>query len=463
LKIIPVNLKDKTMMKQLMIIPCLLWSGAVLAAGPAKLPALKAKHAVAGNLTTEEYVMANGLTVFLTPNKKAPNVSVIHWVNAGSLHESAGISGIAHLFEHMMFRPLAPGEDDFSTKLRKLGGDYNANTRFESTVYTTTVPDQQLAAVLKHEADRFKRLKVTKELLDTERKAVWSEYSTKLDANPVFDLWYQVYKAGFPGHPFGWHIVGFREDLEKIIADDCNQFFSRYYRPNNTGLFIAGNIDVKATLAAVVSNYGDWQPGEASKMPPPFKHDDKYVQREGVLPSEAQNYLIGFRTPPLSARENPDLAIQRVVNHLFFGSDYSLAKRRFVHDKKIASEASDFNFDYDNGMLRLFLVMLPGATTDQVVSEVNALADDFARLSDDEFNSYLNEVRILTAEGLQRNKTINMEMALYWGKSGGPASLHDFVTGRTKISRSDVAAFVEKYFKKDNMVVVRSKQEKSSH
>lgn len=443
------------------LLPLFAWTA--LAAKGQPLPALKAKHAVAGDLTTEEYVLENGLSVFLTPNKKAPNVSVIHWVNAGSLHESPGISGIAHLFEHMMFRPLAPGEDDFSTKLRKLGGDYNANTRFESTVYTTTVPDEQLTAVLKHEADRFQKLKVTKELLDTERKAVWSEYSTKLDANPVFDLWYQVYKAGFPGHPFGWHIVGFREDLEKISADDCNKFFSRYYRPNNTGLFIAGNIDVKATLAAVVANYGSWQKGEASKMPPAFKHDNKFVFQEGVLASEARNYLIGYRTPPLSAKENPELAIQKVVNHIFFGSDYSLAKRRFVHDKKVASEASDFNFSYDNGMLRLFLVMLPGASTEGVVADVEALNGDFAKLSDEEFSAYLNEVRIGSAEDLQRNKTINMDLALHWGKSGGPASLHDFVAGKTKISRKEVADFVGAYFKKENMVVVTNKQEKPSH
>lgn len=424
------------------------------------IPVLKSTQAVTADLKTEEYVLDNGLTVYLTANPKAPNVSVIHWVNAGSLHETPGITGIAHLFEHMMFRPLAAGEDDFSTKLRKLGGDYNANTRFESTVYTTTVPDERLDDVLKLESDRFKKLTVTKELLDTERKAVWSEYSTKMDANPSFDLWYSVYAAGFPNHPFGWMIIGFRADLEKITAEDCNKFFARFYLPNNTGLFISGNIDTKKTIAAVQKYYSEWKKGEPSALPAAYQHDNKYVFKEGLLTSKSLNFLVGYRTPVLN-KDNYDL--QWVTDRIFFGSDYSLAKRRFVHGQKIASDASDWNFEYDNGMLRLYLTMLPGGNVEQVVQGMAALNDDFNKMTDEDFSAYLAELRIGAAEALQRNKTMNMDMALAWGKNAGPASLNNFITGTKDISKKQVQDFVAEYFKKENMVVVTNKQEKSSH
>lgn len=425
-----------------------------------KLPVPVSTQSVTADLKTEEYVLDNGLTVYLTANPKAPNISVIHWVKAGSLHETPGITGIAHLFEHMMFRPLAAGEDDFSTKLRKLGGDFNANTRFESTVYTTTVPDERLDDVLKLESDRFKKLSVTKDLLDTERKAVWSEYSTKMDANPSFDLWYTVYQAGFPNHPFGWMIIGYRADLEKISAEDSNKFFAKFYRPNNTGLFISGNIDTKKTIAAVQKYYADWKKGEPSALPAAYKHDNKYVYKEGLLTSKSLNFLVGYRTPMLS-KDNYDL--QRLTNHIFFGSDYSLAKRRFVHDLKIAAEATDWNFDYDNGMLRLYLTMLPGADAARVVKEMDALVEDFSKMPDADFAAYVNELRISMAEGLQRNKTVNMEMALAWGKNDGPGSLNAFISGTTDISKKQVQAFVAEFFKKENMVVVTNKQEKSSH
>ncbi len=425
-----------------------------------KAPVLKVTHQVTADLKTEEYQLENGLTVFLTPNKKAPNVSIIHWVHAGSLHETPGITGIAHLFEHMMFRPLSPKEDDFSTKMKKLGADFNANTRFESTVYTSSVPDKQLNAALKIESDRFKKLAVTKDLLDTERKAVWSEYSTKMDANPVFDLWYTLYTTAFPKHPLGWMIIGFREDLEKITAEDCNKFFSTFYRPNNIGLFISGNIDTKKTLADIQKNYGDWQKGTDSVLPAAFVHDNKFATKEGVLTSKTLNYLAGYRTPLLN-KENYDL--QQLVNHIFFSSKSSLATKRFVHDKKIAAEASDWNFTYDNGMLRLYLNMLPGATPDLIVQEIGALNEDFRKLSDDEFKAYARELQTNAAESLQRNVVSNMELALLWGKSGGPASLQQLVSGKAQIAREKVEVFVSEYFKKENLVVVSNKSEKSSH
>jgi zinc protease len=425
-----------------------------------KAPTLKAIHQITTDIKTEEYQLDNGLTVFLTPNKKAPNVSIIHWVHAGSLHETPGITGIAHLFEHMMFRPLTPKEDDFSTKMKKIGADFNANTRFESTVYTSTVPDKHLGQALKNESDRFKKLAVTKELLDIERKAVWSEYSTKMDANPIFDLWFTLYTAAFPKHPLGWMIIGFREDLEKITAEDCNRFFKTFYRPNNTGLFISGNIDTKATLTEIRKNYGDWQKGEDSKLPAGFVHDNKFVTKEGVLTSKTLSYLLGYRTPLLN-KDNYDL--QQLVNHIFFKSKSSLAMRRFVHDKKIAADATDWNFTYDNGMLRLYLNMLPGATTEMIVAETTSLVDDFKKLGDEEFAAFAKELQIEAAESLQRNVVSNMELALLWGKSGGPASLHKLVSGKTNIARTDVEAFIGEYFKKENLVVVSNKSEKSSH
>ncbi|HPI41750.1 MAG TPA: pitrilysin family protein, partial [Pseudobdellovibrionaceae bacterium] len=219
-----------------------------------KKPKANAIIKINDHLKTHHYILDNGLEVFLTPNPKAPNVQVAHWVKAGSLHEKKGTTGIAHLFEHMMFRPLKMGAPSFDQQVDKLGAINNANTRFESTYYHTSVPSKNLNELLKIESERFRNLKVSDGLLDLERGAVWSEYSTKFDSNPMLDLWFQIYRKAFPGHPFGWTIIGFREDLEKIKASDCNEFFNTYYRPNNIGLFITGNFDLDKTLPSVLEN-----------------------------------------------------------------------------------------------------------------------------------------------------------------------------------------------------------------
>jgi len=408
-----------------------------------------------GELKAYEEVLENGLTVVLIPNMRAPTVSVYHWVKGGSLHETQGITGIAHLFEHMMFRPVRPGEPNFHDKVQKLGGEENASTRFESTVYTSTVPPRFLPDLLKVESERFKNLRVTDDLLNVERKAVWSEYSTKMDSNPVFDLWYQVYALGFPKHPLGWHIIGERADLDKINARDCNDFFARIYRPNNVGLFISGSFDRKKIMPLVRRFYGDWRKGPVAKLPPEFKHEGGFVKGEGKLESRIQQMLVGFRTPLLTVDNAEGFSL---LNHVLFGSQFSLARKRLVHEKKFVSDVSDFNFDYDNGMLKAFLTLLPSATSEGVVDELLALRVDVAALKEEEFAAYKREYRISLAEAARRNEVLNDLAAQHWGRFGSLSTLARTFKSESTLTKADLQALIDRYFIKDNAVVITSKQ-----
>lgn len=434
---------------------------------------------IIGDLKAHQFTLANGLEVNLIQNPLAPTTSVVHWVKAGSLHERPGITGIAHLFEHMMFRPLKPGEETFSAKLKKLGGTYNANTRFESTVYTSSVPPSEIANLLKTEAERFTRLKVTKELLDMERKAVWSEYATKMDSSPIFDLWYTVYQAGYKNHPYGWMIIGFREDLEKINEKDCNEFFSKFYRPNNVGLVIAGDINLKETEKLVRKYYSQWKRGTEIKKLKAQKFNEGFVSANGKLDAKTNNYLLGFRTPTLDSK---NFSTQTIASHILFGSDYSLAKRRLKFSKKLVSDVTDFNFSYDNGMLKVFVTALPGVSENEIINQVLKLSDDFEKLSDSEFSVYVKEAQISLAESLQRNTKLAETAAFFSGKYGNISHLQSFLQSKdvysysetstkkavnskalnskasTKnISKINIRNFLKTYYKKTNLTVASKK------
>ncbi|RYZ54978.1 MAG: insulinase family protein, partial [Proteobacteria bacterium] len=302
--------------------------------------------AIQGDLKSYEYMLPNGLTVVLTPNSKAPTTSIFHWVKVGSLHETPGITGIAHLFEHMMFRPLQKDAPTFDTLIRPLGGDINANTRYGATVYTTTVSNGKLGEALKLESDRFKKLVVTDDLLKVEREAVRSEYSMGIDSKPQMDLWFTLYSAGFPNHPYGWTIVGDRPDLDKISAKDCNAFFQKFYKPNNVGLFIAGDFDLEQAKAWVLANYGDWQKGENPTEPAPFKNKG-LIKAEGKLTAQNRNLLLGYRLDPINEK---NFTLFTLADHLIANSASSLAKGRLVYGEKLASSVSSFNTDYDFGL-----------------------------------------------------------------------------------------------------------------
>lgn len=408
-----------------------------------------------GGIKTYEYQLKNGLTVFLTPNKKAPQTSVYHWVKAGSLQESPGTTGIAHLFEHMMFRPIDKNSKPFFDRIKELGGHVNANTRFYATVYTSSVPHKNLKKLLDIESERFMKLNVSDELLNVERKAVWSEYSTKFDANPIMALYYSIYRNAFPNHPYGWTVIGEREDLEKIKASDCNQFFQKYYKPNNVGLFIAGDFKKENVIKWIEERYGPWIPGENSVLPPAKIPGDHFISFETKAEAPARNTVIGFRTPEFNELNNKVLNIS---DFILGDSSYSLIQRQLVFDNKLASTASSFNNEYDSGMSKFFSILLPKSSIDQVISEVLKIPDMVEKMSDEKFEDYVTDFIIQNQEACLRNEDLNSKLSLSWGKWGSIKYLSDILQNRFNVQKSEVVHFLKQYLNKSNLVLVTNKE-----
>lgn len=442
--------------------PCLILAAGLTACatsgGSSSSGARKEERVVAiqGDLKSHEFKLPNGLTVVLTPNAKAPTTSVYHWVKVGSLHETPGITGIAHLFEHMMFRPLTKGAPSFDTLVRPLGGDINANTRYGATVYTTTVSNGKLEEILKVEADRFQKLVVSDDLLKLEREAVRSEYSMKIDSQPMMNLWFTLFQKGFPGHPYGWTIVGDRADLDKITADDCNKFFQKYYKPNNVGLFISGDFKLEDAKAWVTKYYGNWQAGEEAKFPKPFESKG-FVQAEATLPSQTQNLLLGYRLEPTT---EANFTLQTLADHILAGSRNSLANRRLVDRDKIAAAAQPFNTDYDFGLSEFLVIVNPGESYVKAIAAFSSLADDLDKLSDEEYKAYLKEYQVTRAESVMRNTALNDSLSLYWGKYGSIEALKKTLDAPPSITKAELSAYVKKLLARDNLIAVTNKKAK---
>jgi zinc protease len=411
---------------------------------------------IQGDLKSYEYTLPNGLTVVLTPNAKAPTTSIYHWVKVGSLNETPGITGIAHLFEHMMFRPLSKDAPNFDTLVRPLGGDVNANTRYGATVYTTTVSNGTLDQALKLESDRFQKLVVSDDLLKVEREAVRSEYSMGIDSKPMMDLWFTLFQKGFPGHPYGWTIVGDRADLDKINAKDCNTFFQKYYKPNNIGLFIAGDFKLDEAKAWVDKYYSGWQRGESVKAPPPFKNKGM-IRAEGKLSSQAQNILLGYRLGELT-EEN--FTLFTLADHILAGSSNSLSSQRLIDREKIAAGLGVFNTGYDFGLSEFLVVVNPGHSYDEAINSFSSLGDDLEKLSDEEYKAYLLEYQISRAESAMRNTSLNDMLATYWGKYGSIEALQRTLAQPPTISKAELTAYVRKLLAKDNLIAVTNKKAK---
>jgi zinc protease len=203
--------------------------------------------ALAIEFPIKSFTLPNGLKVIVCEKNTSPMVQMEVWYRVGSKDEWDGVRGMAHMFEHMMFRGSKKfnGEGDvYIHEMEKLGAQINAYTTFDRTVYWQEVPKDNIEKVFAMESDRMENLILDQKVLDTEREVVGEEL--RLGENN----WYRKMMADryphlYPtGHPYKVDVIGFLEEITKFTTKQCQDFYDKYYSPNNAYLVIVG--DVKA-------------------------------------------------------------------------------------------------------------------------------------------------------------------------------------------------------------------------
>jgi predicted Zn-dependent peptidase len=419
------------------------------AASPVKPPT---QVSYAAGVTLYDYTLPNGLRVLLLPLKNSPVTTMHTWVGSGSRDEKPGITGIAHLFEHMMFRPTREGAKSYYDQASALGLDYNATTRFNATDYYDTFTPELLPRVVALEANRFKHLRVTPEMLKVEREAVRSEYSTKFDANPMIDLWFWIYRHAFPNHPYGWHIVGYREDLDRITAEDCNRFFSQHYVPNNTMIALAGSFDRNQAITLITRHFGDWKRGPAKPAwTRPVPQGQAPLQAAGKLEAPSKYMLMGWRVPERTA---PGRLAHDLAEFILFNGKDALVPKRLMDQAQIASMADAFNTGYDIGLSKLLVLPNAGVAPSKVHQEVQSAIDGFTRLSEADFVAYRQAFATQFRESQLKTHGITGALGHAWAYDGDfrfaitdPASV-------LKLPRKDVASAINRTYRTNNRVTV---------
>jgi predicted Zn-dependent peptidase len=228
-------------------------------------------------LTATEHRLANGLRVVLSEDHLTPVAAVCIWYDVGSRHEVKGRTGLAHLFEHLMFQGSAnvSGNGHFEL-VQAAGGSLNGTTSFERTNYFETMPAHQLELALWLEADRMGSLLTALDLesLDNQRDVVKNERRQRYDNVPYGTAFERLVSMVYPeGHPYHHTPIGSMADLDAASLEDAQAFFRTYYAPNNAVLAVVGDIDPEQTLAWAEKYFGS--------IP---AHDGKPVPRDGSLP-----------------------------------------------------------------------------------------------------------------------------------------------------------------------------------
>ena len=310
---------------------------AAAAAAPTPVPALIAKV----KIPHSKFVLANGLTVLVHEDRKAPVVGVAMWYNVGSKDEPRGKTGFAHLFEHLMFNGSENLPEDFFKYLEQIGAtDSNGTTDFDRTNYFQTSPRGALERVLFMESDRMGHLlgAVSQGVLDNQRGVVQNE-KRQGDNQPGGLVFYEILKALFPeGHPYRHSVIGSMADLDAASMDDVRNWFIDKYGPNNAVLVLAGDINAAEARPLVEKYFGKIKRGPvnnpAKAAIPTLSAPKSMVMKDRVAATQVSRYW------PMPGLLDRQLVALDVGGSVLGGLASSRLEKILVRNEKIATSVS---------------------------------------------------------------------------------------------------------------------------
>ena len=369
-------------------------------------PALLEKTPFAGSpFEVQRWRYPNGLTLLVMEDRSAPVFAYQTWFDVGSSNEMPGKTGIAHLFEHLMFKATKKHPDgEFDRILESRGSASNAATWVDWTFYTSGLPSDpgNLDLVAELEADRMVNLVLNEEQLEAEREVVLNERRYRVDNSPDGLLSELLYAKAWKAHPYHWPTIGWEADIRAITLEDCLSFYKTFYAPNNATLLVIGDVDTKEVLETVGRHYG---PLEAQKIPEEHFPEEAASlaggRHESRLQIEADKLMVGYRAPSLTGG---DRAAALVVEALAFGGLSARVRRRLVDEEEIATDVSAMitPFKYP-GLLEVRVEMRDGSPAEQ---GEKALFDELGRfvredVLPDELEKARNQVELGFLSGLR--------------------------------------------------------------
>ncbi|MCR4269030.1 pitrilysin family protein [Nitratireductor sp. ZSWI3] len=221
------------------------------------LPAAALSAEAEASSDISSFTLDNGLDVVVIPDHRAPVVTHMLWYKVGSADEAPGKSGIAHFFEHLMFKGTSTyPSGEFSEAVAAVGGNENAFTSYDYTAYYQQVAPAELDDMMRFEADRMRNLVLSEENIETERQVVLEERRMRTDNVPSAILSEELNATLYENHPYGIPVIGWKDEIEGLTHDDLKAFYDRFYTPNNAILVVAGDVEADKVRKLAEGTYG---------------------------------------------------------------------------------------------------------------------------------------------------------------------------------------------------------------
>lgn len=408
--------------------------------------------------TLLEYKLKNGMQVILVPRHQAKVLTYQVWFNVGSTSEKLDPklkkTGLAHLFEHMMFRGSEKYPDGkFDEITSRIGGEkQNATTHFYRTNYYESIPSAQLETLMELESDRMANLKLTSDLFEKEKGAVVGEYRRHMDtpagvgSDELLKLMYEV-------APYRYTVLGTEEEIKGFSLEEGKYFYRTFYAPNNATLIVIGDTTEEELLPLVNKYYGDMKPQTIPNVPVPAEPPQKKEKRKELTHPQAtsQTLLVAYHVPPI---DHPDVVpLALLQTHLSRGMEARL--RKSLVDTGIAVQAAASAGAKPN-MFEFFVQLTEKHDSKKALSIIDAEIASLQtkKISKGAFERALNQELLNLYNDIGSNSELGSWLGEFLMLSGNYMLGFEIIEKYKDITPADLQRVAKTYFKKNNRSIV---------
>lgn len=403
------------------------------------------------NIEYEKYKLNNGLNVILRKDDNLPLVAVNIWYRVGSANEQRGRTGMAHLFEHMMFQGSenVPKEMHFRY-IQEAGGNLNGSTNFDRTNYYEKLPSNFLELALWLESDRmgFFLPALTLEKLNNQKGVVINERLERYDNQPYGLAWEIILSNLYnKEHPYSWPTIGSIDDISNFSLEEVSSFFRKYYSPSNASLVVAGNFEEKFVKEKIEKYFGEISDSVAVEKinPGAVKLDEtKLIVRE----ENVQLERIYLAWPTDRVYSGDDAALD-ILADLLSGSKNARLYKNIVFEKELAQDISAFHFSGKlAGHFMIIATAKKGKSIDTIKDEIFKELESIrvTGVSSYEMKKTRNGIRSGFIFSLQNLDTMANQLNYYDFFLGEPNSFNYDLNRYNEVEDTEIKSVVDKYF-----------------
>ncbi|NOQ34555.1 MAG: insulinase family protein [Methylococcaceae bacterium] len=407
-----------------------------------------------------EKVLDNGLKILIKEDHRSPVVVTQVWYKVGSSYEPNGITGISHMLEHMMFKGTEKyPAGEFSKIIAENGGNENAFTGRDYTAYFQTLEKSRLEVSFKLEADRMRNLKLLSEELVKELEVVTEERRMRTDDKPRSKTYEHFMAMTFANSPYKNPVIGWPDDIAAYKVDDLNQWYQRWYAPNNATLVVVGDIEPKAVFALAEKYFADLKASEIKPLKPQVEIEQYGVRKMTMkLPAKLPYLVMGYKVPVLNTLEDKSEAYAlEVLAGILDGGNSARLSTNLVRGKQIAVSAGA-SYSLASRLADLFsfdATPAEGKTVEDVEKALKAEIKELQTnlVSDEELQRI--KAQVLASAVYERDSNFYQAMLLGMMETVGIGwqEVDHYVENINKITAEQVREVARKYLVEDKLNV----------